>query len=211
MMKNTMIATMLCLTAGACGSDDSEFTEALAGVWADCDNSDARFTFGADGAFAFDEGEPGTEGWDHVVGTFSADETTVFAEGVSEDDVDVDYEFTYYVAGDELLVGAAHPVGDHDGLVGTWRARLHVVPSNDDPFGADTEFDLRADGSGTMSSVYLDGSPDALYDGTWAEDDEAPGYVFRFVVGEDGDTITYNIHFQLVDDAVLGVPEFCKQ
>jgi hypothetical protein len=190
-------------------ADAAQVPDQLVGVWGDCEDDSARFTFGADGAFAFDEdGGEGSAG-EHLTGTFTADAQNVVAEAVDADDIAVRYELTYHVSGDRLALGAYLPVDDHAGAVGTWMSRLQVEPEGSEPFGGEQEMTLREDLSATLVERPL-GEAEVVREGTWGEDPEAGDLAFTYVI-DDGETpITIHLHFELLDDAALGKLRFCR-
>jgi hypothetical protein len=197
------------LIAGGCGPGSNDgFAAELVGSWSDCEDASARFTFGEDGSFAFDEESPGDPDGDHISGTYSADATIVAADVRSEADVRYDYQFSYHVTGDRLVFGARHPDGEHDGVIGTWRRRVQADGDDGSAMGGDTVLVLAADGTGTLTNHPIDGTATETLEGTWGEDDDDQmGYELSIEL--DGGTV--NLHFDLIDDAVLGTPSYCLE
>lgn len=175
-MKRTSTFAVLCLTAAvpACTSDGADHAALLAGVWTGCDDATASFTFGADGSVAFDETVPDRPD-EHWTGTFAVDATTVSIDAEDQDGAAVDYVFTYYIIDERLVVAAAFPDGTHDGVVGTWRSRVHLALDGEPVSGGDDELELRADGTGIATTVLFDGGAEERYEGTWSDDDDGVG------------------------------------
>jgi hypothetical protein len=198
------LITSFALLTAACSSGGDFDPEVLFGTWTECDASgDATFTFGEDGSYLFSE----DGGDDRLEGTYEADATTLFVDGVSADGSSVEMEYTYYANADVFVFGAGHPEGDHDGPVGTWVGRLRV-DDGVDVVGAASTMTLAADNTGTIEQVPFDGSETFTADGTWGPDPDASG---GFELEVEADGFTVSISFEIVDDAALGSPRFCRQ
>lgn len=114
------------------------------------------WTFGADGSMSLvtpDETETGSYTLD------GGDLTLLPAGGGTDDALIVPYRAT----GDRLVLGAFLPVGDADGMVGTWTAR---VTSQGEP--RDITLTIRADMTTTYAADGVSATAeDYSYDGTW--------------------------------------------
>jgi len=213
-MTNThaVIASLcLCLSAAACETETQNETM-LVGQWVECGGGDTTWTFGEDGSFRSDEsctGEGcGEGGNDTVTGTFTTDDTTVHIEGTEADGSPATIEFSFYANDTQMVVGAAYPVGEHDGVVGTWESHLRAEDS-EDVIGSRSTMVLRDDNTGTMTQVPFNGNETFNSDGTWGldEDEENPG---GYELEMPQDNYTLSISFQLIDDAVIGWPQYCR-
>jgi hypothetical protein len=190
-----------------CGSgSDGTDPGLLIGQWSECDGSgDATFVFGADGSFSFSE----DAGRDRLDGTFEVDGTTVFVAGVSGDGTDVDMEYTWYANDQFFVLGAAYPRGDHDGPVGTWFNHVRI-DDGEELFGFERTMELRADNTGSISEIDLADDEPLDADGTWGPDSDENnqgGFELEIEI-EEGFTVS--LSFQIIDDAVLGSPSFCR-
>jgi hypothetical protein len=199
----------LCLVAVAC-TDESQNATLLVGEWSDCEDAEDTFVFASDGSFAFDEtctGEGCSE--DHITGSYSAGDTSVSVAGTDQDGVAVTMDFSYYANDTHMALGAAYPQGSHEGIVGTWQANLRVE-GDGDIFGSTTTMELRADGTGSMTQVPHDGSETLAYDGTWGPDEDENNVGGYELTMPQDENFTISVSFQLIDDAVIGTPRYCR-
>jgi len=209
MQENLLVSGILalCLVPGlvACTSEGGP-PAALVGVWTDCRDGSGSYTFGADGSYAVDKEIQGDEY--HEAGTYTASGTTLFFAGELEDGTDIEMELTYYVNATHFVPDAAYPQGDHSGPVGTWKGHLRF-DSGTGIQGTESTMELRADNTGTIRQVPFDGSEAFEREGTWGPDEDennVGGYELEF---EEGG-FTVHVSFQIIDDAVLGTPSYCK-
>jgi hypothetical protein len=199
-----LACSCLLLAAGACGGEEGPpASEKLVGIWTDCDDGSYSFSFGQNGEFGFNDPN------DEVIGTYAADDTLITANGTDNiDGTRGSYDFTYYISQDEeqLVLGAAFPVGEHDGMVGTWvgTSRL-TLPDTGEVMGGERTLELRDDGTGTLTMH--DPAGDEVFEGTWGPDAEHGDTAFSY---QPQPSVTYNVHFSLIDDAVLGGP-LCRE
>lgn len=194
----------LALSAAACSGGSGSVSEALIGRWVECDGGGSSYTFDADGTFVFDE-----PSGDHITGTYGGDDRTLLMTGENAGGTAVELELTYYASDTHFVQGASFPRGDHDGPVGTWEGFLRGE-SDGDLLGTETTLELREDGAGTLVQIPFDDSETFETEGTWAPDvdeENAGGYEFEFPF----DGITVSLSFQIIDDAVLGSPDYCRE
>lgn len=171
----------------------------------------AEIVFGSDGTFSFSSLADVPDLGRTMTGAFSADEREVVATGVTGAGYDAAFEFSYYVSGTRLAVSADLPVGDHDGLIGTWEGWSHLeeYDAEGEPLaavGGEMTMTLREDGTGTAHVTAADGSNAFLFVGVWqpyviSADGETEGYEF---VGETADREPAHIRFALLDGVALG-------
>ncbi len=168
---------LVVLLAGAfpmgCGSNGTD--EALVGSWIrirDTGEVRDRYTFGATGAFTFDENTPDapvTE--DHMTGTYEASQGVVTATATNTlEPGRVRVTFSYYAGATQFSSAALRAPAGHTGIVGVWsgvRKTEHLDASSPSPTGSDTECDFRADGSFRWTVTPFDGTAAATTEGTW--------------------------------------------
>lgn len=205
-MKHVHLIAIVCLIMSSAGCTlEPENSDLLIGQWSDCDSNEDTFVFGGDGSYAFDESG---EDADHVTGTYEADGTTVLVVGQDDSGTDVEMEFTYYANDANLVLAAAYPQAEHDGVIGIWKSRMRSVSSTG-TFGSDSTMELRADNTGTLTQVPFDGSAKFESEGTWGPDEDENN-IGGFELEMAQDNFTLSVSFQLVDNAVLGSPTFCR-
>lgn len=179
---------------GASGSDE-EAAAALVGTWQRLDDDGTvrdEFTFGADGSFAFDELDGGTE--DHLRGTFAIEDGVLVTEGDG-----FAQRMTYAIDGDRLAPGAGVRIaGDSGEMPGTYRGELEWRAETGDVSGGISESELRDDGTVHRREEVADGDT-ATYDGTWFFDATADSYVMELEVGP---SLTVHLAFEFTADAI---------
>ncbi len=196
------------LSAG-CGSGTTD--EALIGTWSrlrDDATMRDRYTFGRDGAFAFDEFKPDDPSLeDHLSGTYEASGDTVVATVTNAPDaVRARLTFSYYADATSFSSAALRPTGAHDGVVGVWRglAKLEFLDEpGRAPDGALEVDTFRADGTFSATSSAPDGSAPQVWEGTYAE--ESPGVFSATASADSGASRT--VTWELLDDAALVRPD----
>jgi hypothetical protein len=161
-----------------------------------------EFTFGEDGRFAFDELlDP--EG-DHVAGTYTATPEMLVAEGVNAPTGEhVRLTTTYYVNATAFAPDALLPLGAHDGVVGTWTGRMlaEVLDGGGNPtevFGGSATYQLRADGTATITEV-PEGEPETTKQATY----EATGADLYEVSYQPSADLTISVSLHFLDGAAL--------
>jgi hypothetical protein len=204
MERRLVIASTLALAAGACADEPADTP--LTRAWSDCDGGSTRHTFRADGTYALDEG-PDAPGGSHRTGTFTSSAARIQTDTVDQNGVEYGESFSFLVTSDDVLVHTAgFPVGDHDGVVGSWEMR-YTLTTDGDVVIDDRDLELRADGSATLQLYDYEEFTWVAYDGTFASEDDATGYMFHGAA--DGGELAY--HFELFDDAALGSEWFCLE
>ena len=174
---------LMVLVAGAfltaCDSNGTD--DALVGSWIrmrDTAEMRDRYTFGANGSFAFDENKPDApETEDHMTGTYVALDDVVTATVTNtREPGQARLTFSYYAGATQFSSAALRPSAGHTEIVGVWggiRKIEHPDDSASSPTGGNIEGEFRADGSFRWTVTPFDGTATTVTEGTWvAEADE---------------------------------------
>jgi len=163
--------------SAACGQQQAD--DSLVGSWSRLRDGTTevrdKYTFGADGSFAFDENKPDDrQSEDHMTGTYVASNgvvtatvTNMLAPGR------VRLTFSYYAGETEFTTGALLARAGHDGIVGVWNGIVKIEHLDDPAMGtggAETECEFRADASFRWTTTSFDGSAARVQEGTWIAD-----------------------------------------
>jgi hypothetical protein len=185
----SLLGLVLVTVTTACGAGGSD--DALVGTWKRMrDNTTEvrdQYTFGVDGAFAFDENkptEPTTE--DHMTGTYVASNGIVVASATNALDGERGrLTFSYYAGETEFSSAALLPEGAHTGIVGAWKSTVKIElldRPGETPEGATTTLEFRNDGTFQATTTPHDGSTPIVQDGTWVTE---PDDIFRLTPAGD--------------------------
>tara|TARA_R110002073_G_scaffold335810_2_gene529049 strand:+ start:62604 stop:63251 length:648 start_codon:yes stop_codon:yes gene_type:complete len=212
MTNRILLAALLLVFSNACTEDSvSDNASALIGEWIDCVDADSTFTFGVDNSYAYDEtcsGEGCEE--DHLSGTFEAQAQRLTTHAASPEGDIIVQAFSYYANANNLVLGAGYPQGSHDGVVGTWTSQRSTKKNGLELGATEQTIVLKADQTGTVTE-YLGSSKTFEASGTWGPDlDPENAGGFELEVTPDGESFTISLSFQLIDEAVLGSPRFCR-
>jgi hypothetical protein len=212
-MKHVAFA-LASLVAIGCGGDETTVDgDELVGVWQRFDGQGAledQFTFGSDGLYKFDEfgGGEGSSN-DHMVGTWRLEgEHRVIADSNQEGETErVRQAVDVYVQnGDTLVWGAMYPIGEHDGVFGTWSGQMLVTALDDQGqegdslFGGEFVYEIRSDATATITKKGRNGAADEVIQAEYEINDEGRHRVFY----RPQPNYTVGFVFDLIDDAVLG-------
>jgi hypothetical protein len=171
----------------ACGSGGGD----VVGAWGNGDPDDPYvIEFRDDGTYeATEEDEIETGTWEA-----DGDDLTL----ISDEDGD-SYRAPYVVDGELLMVAAALPDGDVDGVVGTWRADIRQT---EDALAIETAvaFVIDADGTGGLSYDSSDDERDQAYEGTWVLGAGDLAFTFEAEFG------TVTLHSAVIPDVAIGGP-----
>jgi len=187
------------LFLAACGSNAND--ESLAGTWIRMRTPTEmrdRYTFGADGSFAFDENKPDDpQNEDHLTGTYVADDgvVTAIVSNAATPETQARLTFSYYANATKFSSAALRASSGHAGVVGVWTgmAKVEITNGSQSPLGGAIEVDLRADGTYRWTVTPFDGTATSVEEGTWLVDGEGvvvtatasgPGYVLEMLDDE---------------------------
>lgn len=172
----------------ACGSDGGGD---VVGEWGNGDPDDPYvIAFRDDGTFeATEEDEIETGTWET-----DGDRLTLVA-----DDTGDLYGAPYVIEGDLLMVAAALPDGDVDGVVGTWRADIAEIR---DGVAIETAvaFVVAAGGTGDLTYDSSDDERDRAYEGTWVLEADDLAFTFEAELG------TVTLHSAVISGVAIGGP-----
>jgi len=192
---------LLALTASCTSGDPEPSADAVVGHWELFDDEsgelESEYTFGDDGAFTFVEHGDSPES---AEGTYQAGADLLALDGTDDQGRAVAMEFTYFANDTSLVAGALLPVGEVDGPVGTWEGRIAIEVDGETALSSQDRYELRDDGTAEVRSESSEGTEEI--DGTWR--DEAGEIIVSFEL----ESITFNVHMELLDGAALGGPVF---
>jgi hypothetical protein len=200
--RNLKVMGALVLAVGsmalqACGGDD----EALIGEWSEIESGTtySKYTFFDDGNFSLDQLEEDGALHPFYAGTFSTDGDRLTTEGQLSGEGVLRLEATYYVDDTQFGRVALLPVGEVDGVVGTWHsyARLdNLSEEGDSPDITEKTLSIAADGA--VHLIDVDGDRSTEYDGGYVVDDDGR---FEFELDSEVDTLLF--HLTPIEGAAL--------
>ena len=191
-MRGPVSCLFIAVLAGCPGdaSDGASDPDDLVGTWREVPMSNVtaqpdRFTIKADHTYVL------THTTAADVGTYDADDLTITIRS----DIGTVHHATslnYVIDSDQLLLGALLPVGDTDGVIGSWHGDesqdLEVVK---------IALDVRADGTVHYTFDSSVAGHDAA-DGAWRI--EAGDFVTRLAVG----TTLRDVHWKSISNRAIG-------
>lgn len=192
--KRLLLLPVLSLGACGAGGADQDAAVELTGTWQRFDDAGTlrdEFTFGADGSYAFDERDGGSE--DHLRGTFTIVDGVIVTEGDG-----FTQRMTYAIDGDRLAPGAGVRIdGDSGELPGTYRAELEWR-ADGSAYGGTSENELREDGTVQHREETVDDTA-STYSGTWTYDATASSGEMLLEVDA---SLTVRLTFEFRADAI---------
>jgi hypothetical protein len=199
--RNLKLIGALALAVGSMSLQACSDDEALIGEWSNIESgvTESKYTFAEDGTFSQDE--LGDDNLLHPVyaGTFSTDGDRLTTEGQLGDLGVFRWETTYYADDHQFGRVALLPVGEVDGMVGTWHASLrleNLTEAGDSPETSDQTLTIAADGA--VHLIVVEQGRSAEYDGVYVVDDRG-----RFELSLAGETGSYFSFLTPIDGAAF--------
>lgn len=181
------------------------------GAWIHLDRDDqvdARYVFGADGAYLYEEPLLPLR----IDGTYVIEGTTFVATGTAGDGSRSRRHMAYHANPTALLTEALHPDGAHAGVAGTWTGAFRddfldgggaVVSTS----GAAATYVFDDDGTVAWTRTPTPGDAVSL-SGTWTLSEPQVSVLY-----EDPEVsgVTFRTRFTYLDDAALGGRAFARE